>query len=63
MERIERNKIIDFDVNIEVERKIRVEVEDYLFDVVKDEYGYPLTLDEIDATLDLIWDLAKKNKD
>jgi type I restriction enzyme R subunit len=62
MERIERNKIIDFDVNIEVERKIRVEVEDYLFDVVKDEYGYPLTLDEIDATLDLIWDLAKKNK-
>ena len=63
MERIERNKIIDFDVNIEVERKIREEVEDYLFDVVKDEYGYPLTLDEIDATLDLIWDLAKKNKD
>jgi type I restriction enzyme R subunit len=63
MERIERNKIIDFEVNIEVERKIREEVEDYLFDVVKDEYGYALSLEEIDATLDLIWDLAKKNKD
>lgn len=59
---IEKNKIVDWDTNVEVERRVRMEIEDYLFDTVKTVYGAPLTLDEIDALLSMIWDLAVKNK-
>lgn len=59
---IEKNKIIDWDTNVEVERRVRTEIEDYLFDTVKTVYGAPLTMDEIDALLSMIWDLAVKNK-
>lgn len=60
---IEQHKIVDWDSNIEVERRVRIEIEDYLFDTVKDQFGIPLTLDEIDTLLGLIWDLAVQNKD
>jgi type I restriction enzyme R subunit len=59
---IEKNKIVDWDTNVEVERRVRTEIEDYLFDTVKTVYGAPLTLDEIDALLSMIWDLAVQNK-
>jgi type I restriction enzyme R subunit len=60
---IEQHKIVDWDSDIEVERRVRGEVEDYLFDTVKNKYGASLTLDEIDALLTLVWDLAVQNKD
>lgn len=60
---IEQHKIVDWDSDIEVERRVRVEIEDYLFDTVKNKYGAPLTFDEIDAILTLVWDLAVQNKD
>ena len=60
---IEKHKIVDWDSNIEVERRVRMEIEDYLFDTVKNQYGAPLTFDEIDAILTLVWDLAVQNKD
>jgi len=60
---IEQHKIVDWDSDIEVERRVRGEVEDYLFDTVKNKYGASLTLDEIDAILSMIWDLAVQNKD
>jgi type I restriction enzyme, R subunit len=60
---IEKNKIVDWDTNVEVERRVRIEIEDYLFDTVKTVYGVPLTLDEIDALLSIIWDLAVQNKE
>ncbi len=59
---VERRKIVDWDRNIEVERRVRVEIEDYLFDVVKKEYGIPLGADEIDAVVTLVWNLAVKNR-
>ena len=59
---IEKNKIVDWDTNVEVERRVRIEIEDYFFDTVKTAYGVPLTVDEIDALLAMIWDLAVKNK-
>ncbi len=40
-----------------------MEIEDYLFDTVKTTYGAPLTMEEIDALLSMIWDLAVQNKD
>ncbi len=60
---IEKNKIVDWDTNVEVERRVRIEIEDYLFDTVKTVYGVPLTLEEIDALLSIIWDLAVQNKE
>ncbi|MGE4489053.1 MAG: type I restriction endonuclease subunit R [Kiritimatiellales bacterium] len=60
---IEQHKIVDWDSDIEVERRVRIEIEDYLFDTVKNTYGVPLTFDEIDAILTLVWDLAVQNKD
>jgi len=60
---IEKRKIVDWDRNIEVERRVRMEIEDYLFDVVKDEYGIPLETDEIEAVVTLVWNLAVENKD
>jgi hypothetical protein len=54
---------VDWDSDIEVERRVRTEIEDYLFDTVKNKYGAPLTFDEIDAILSMIWDLAVQNKD
>ena len=41
--------LIDRHRNIEVERRVRMELEDYLFDVVKEEY-------------DLVWNLAVENR-
>jgi len=60
---IKRSKIVDWDHNIEVERRVRIEIEDYLFDVVKKEYGIPLGAGEIDAIVTLVWNLAVENKD
>lgn len=60
---IEREKIVDWDTNVEVRRSIRMHVEDYLFDTVKREMGIPLSLEEMDTMLDMIWDLAVENKD
>ena len=60
---IGKHKIVDWDTDVEVERHVRMEVEDYLFDTVKTAYNVPLTLEEIDALLSMIWDLAVKNKD
>lgn len=60
---IERSKIVDWDRNIEVERKVRMEIEDYLFDVIKKDYGIQLNTDEIDAVVTMVWNLAVENKD
>ena len=60
---IGKHKIVDWDTDVEVERRVRMEIEDYLFDTVKTTFGVPLTLEEIDALLSMIWDLAVQNKD
>jgi len=60
---IEGSKIVDWDRNIEVERKVRMEIEDYLFDVIKKDYGIQLNTDEIDAVVTMVWNLAVENKD
>mgnify|MGYP006301341565 FL=1 len=59
---IEDNKIIDWHRNIEVERKVRMEIEDYLFDTVKEEFGIPLTVEEIEKVVADAWNLAVENR-
>lgn len=59
---IEDNKIVDWDSNIEVKRRVSLKMEDYLFDVVKDEYGIALSMEEIDSIISMFWDLAVENR-
>ncbi len=61
-ELIDRHKIVDWHRNIEVERQVRIELEDYLFDVAKAKYGVPAATDEIDAVITLVWNLAVENR-
>ena len=48
---------------MEVERRVRIELEDYLFDVVQDEYGAKLPIEKVDEVISLVWNLAVENKD
>ncbi|MBN2686247.1 MAG: type I restriction endonuclease subunit R [Pontiellaceae bacterium] len=60
---LDSHKIIDWHKNVEVQRRVRIELEDYLFDVVQDGFGVLMTIDEVDKLISLIWDLAVENKD
>ncbi|MCG2725447.1 MAG: hypothetical protein L6420_04165 [Elusimicrobia bacterium] len=59
---IDQHKIIDWHRNIEVERRVRMELEDYAFDIVRAQFGIPLSVDEIDNIISLLWNLAVENK-
>jgi len=58
---IEKHKIVDWHQNVEVERQVRNELEDYIFDVLKEEYGATLSIDEIDELISMVWKLAIGN--
>lgn len=59
---IDQHKIVDWHRNIEVERKVRMDLEDYLFDGVKTGMGIPLAANEIDRVVLLVWNLAVENR-
>ncbi len=59
---IESHKIVDWDNDIEVERRVRIELEDYLFDVVNGNFKAGLPPKEIEAVVSMVWDLAVENK-
>lgn len=60
--RIEPHKIVDWWQNIEVERQVRTDLEDYLFDVVKEKIGIPLSAGEIERLTSKVWELAVENR-
>ena len=60
---VESHKIVDWHCNIEVERRVRIELEDYLFDVAKEELGVPLDSEAIEGIIALVWNLAIENRD
>ena len=59
---LEINKIVDWESNIEVERQVSLEIEDYLFDVVKEEFDIPLKIEDIETAISTFWDLAVANR-
>jgi type I restriction enzyme, R subunit len=59
---ISNKKIVDWYRNVEIERKVRDEIEDYLFDEVKDNQGIPLSVVDIDNIVSESWNLAIKNR-
>lgn len=60
---IDTHKIVDWWRNIEVERQVRTELEDYLFDVVKEQIGVPLSAGEIERLTSVVWELAVENRE
>lgn len=59
---IDQNKIVDWHRNIEVKRKVRMELEDYLFDIAKKQYGISLSVEDIDRIITMVWNLAVENR-
>jgi type I restriction enzyme R subunit len=60
---VDANKIVDWHRNVEVRRRVRNELEDFLFDVVRDEFQIKLSIEAIDKVISLVWELAVDNKD
>ncbi len=59
---VDRQKIVDWHRNIEVQRKVRIDLEDYLFDVARERLDIPLSAKEIDSVITLVWKLAVENR-
>lgn len=59
---VDEQKIVDWHRNIEVKRRVRMDLEDYFFDEVRGRMELPLSADEIDSIITLIWDLAVENR-
>lgn len=63
IEIIEDSKIVDWHKNVEVKRRVRIELEDYLFDAVDEQFGITLPAAEVDRIVAMIWDLAIQNRE
>ena len=59
---VDAHKIVDWHNNVEVHRRVRNDLEDYLFDVLRGEYAVRLSIDIIDQVISLVWDLSVDNK-
>ncbi len=58
---IKREAIVDWYKNIDVKRKIRNSIDDYLYDVVKEEKEINIDNDFIKSTIDKVIQLAENN--
>jgi type I restriction enzyme R subunit len=58
---IENRRIVNWANNIDVQNRMRQELEDYLFEL-KDRSGIPLAFDDIDTILDESLDIAKARR-
>lgn len=59
---VDKHRIVDWYRNIEVERSIKIELEDYLFDEAKNRLGIPMSVDEIEQVISMVWNLAVQNR-
>ena len=55
---INKNRIVNWCTNTDMQNRMRNEMEDYLFDL-KDETGIDLSFDDIDIIMDQCLDIAK----
>ena len=58
---IKREAIVDWYKNIDVKRKMRNSIDDYLYDVVKGEKGIDIDNDRIKVIIDEAMRLAENN--
>ena len=55
---VKARRCVDWTHNVDVQNRMKTEIEDYLFDL-QDEHGIPLTLEDIDQILDHCIDIAR----
>ena len=60
---IKNEAIVDWYKNIDVKRKIRNSIDDYLYDVVRGEKGIDITNDQMKVVIDVVMQLAENNAD
>ena len=60
---IKKNKCVDWDKNITVQRMVMSEIDDYMYDIVRDEMDISLTADQIKNIVQNCWELAVQNKE
>lgn len=58
---LQQEKIVDWKASIEVRRKVVDMLEDFFFDIVKQEMGINISVDFIENLINNIWNLATKN--
>ncbi len=58
---LNKEKIIDWKNNIDVERMVKDKITDYLFDVVKNKMDINLTISDIENIINKVWSLALQN--
>lgn len=63
VEIIRKNLCVDWDRNITVQRTIMDQIDDYLYDHVRDVLGLSINAEQIRAITQTAWDLAVENKD
>jgi type I restriction enzyme, R subunit len=58
---IEKNRIVNWTINVDVQNRMRTEIEDWLFELKK-RNGLEITFEEIDEILDECLEIAKNRK-
>jgi type I restriction enzyme, R subunit len=56
---VQRNKKVGFWDDLDAQRRTMNEIDDYLYDEVKDKKGVPLTTGEMDDIIDRTMQLAR----
>ena len=62
VEIIEKNKCVDWDKNITVERMVKNEIDDFLYDYVIDELFINLSHEQVSYITEESWNIAVNNK-
>lgn len=55
---ISKNRIVNWVNNIDIQNRMKGEIEDFLFDL-KDKYAFPLSLEDMDKALETVIEIAK----
>lgn len=56
---VERNKVVGFWDNLDAQRRTMNEMDDFLYDEIRDQRGIPLTTEEMDEIIDRSMQLAR----
>jgi hypothetical protein len=59
VEIVERHSIVNWTQNADVQKAMMNDMEDYLFDVVRGQYGVPLSTDVVDEIIDRTLQIAR----
>ena len=59
LDRIEQRRVVNWTQRDDIQNEMRNDLDDYLFDVVRDQKGYPLTPAAMDEIMDRLLSIAR----